>query len=228
MILSTNQPYFFPFPAFFLKVHLSDVFVILDEVQFPRGTTWLTRNRFKNDQGALWMTVPVWKKGLGLQKINEVRIFHEGRWAEKHQTSLRSAYAKSPYIKEHLDFIERIFSPGIEKLIDLNLEIIRYLMKHLRINTRVIMLSELGIDATGNQLLVEICRKVGAETFLAQGPAKKHLDANLLLDAGLRPRFFSLPSLVYPQLWGEFIPNLSAFDLILNCGQKSHEILVAN
>lgn len=71
MILSTSQPYFSPFPGFFLKAFLSDIFVILDEVQFPMGTTWLTRNRFKNDQGTLWMTVPVWKKGLGLQKINE-------------------------------------------------------------------------------------------------------------------------------------------------------------
>ena len=73
MILSTSQPYFSPFPGFFLKAFLSDIFVILDEVQFPRGTTWLTRNRFKNDQGTLWMTVPVWKKGLGLQKIKEER-----------------------------------------------------------------------------------------------------------------------------------------------------------
>jgi len=71
MILSTSQPYFSPFPGFFLKAFLSDIFVVLDEVQFPRGTTWLTKNRFKNDQGTLWMTVPVWKKGLGLQKISE-------------------------------------------------------------------------------------------------------------------------------------------------------------
>jgi len=58
-------------------VYRSDVFVILDNVQFPRATTWITRNRFKNDQGTLWMSIPVWKKGLGLQKLNEVRICHD-------------------------------------------------------------------------------------------------------------------------------------------------------
>jgi len=78
MIVSTNQPYFFPYPDFFYKAHLSDIFVILDEIQFPRGATWVTRNRFKNDLGTLWMTIPVWKKGLGLQNIDEVRIFDEG------------------------------------------------------------------------------------------------------------------------------------------------------
>jgi hypothetical protein len=72
MVISTSRPYFAPFPGFFSRIYHCDVFIILDNVQFPRGTTWITRNRFKNDQGILWMTVPVWKKGLGLQKINDV------------------------------------------------------------------------------------------------------------------------------------------------------------
>jgi hypothetical protein len=84
MILSTYQPYFAPFPGFFHKMLLSDIFVLLDEVQFPRGTTWITRNRFKHDQGSLWITVPVRKKGLGLQRINEVKICHEAPSARKH------------------------------------------------------------------------------------------------------------------------------------------------
>jgi len=74
MILSADRPYFAPFPGLFYKAHLCDVLVILDTVQFPRRTTWMNRNRFKNSQGTLWITVPVWKKGLGLQKIQDVRI----------------------------------------------------------------------------------------------------------------------------------------------------------
>ena len=171
MIISANQPYFFPFPGFFYKAHLSDVFVILDNVQFPRGTTWITRNRFKNKQGTLWMTVPVKKKGLGLQNINTVSICHDGRWAKKHLDSLKSAYARAPWYKDHLSFVEGLFLPRFDKLIDLNLKIIHYLMKHLRIDTKVILLSELGIQARGDQLLIEICRKLGAPSFLAQRAA---------------------------------------------------------
>ena len=223
--LSTNQPFFFPFHGFFYKAFLSDIFVILDNVQFPRGTTWLTRNRFKNDQGTLWMTVPVWKKGLGLQKINEVRICHEGLWAKKHLASLKSAYAKTPYIDEHLDFLEMIFSSEIERLIDLNLIIIRHLLKHLRIDTEVLLVSELGIDARGSHLLLEICKKLKLNDCISQGPARKYLDKDLFHDAGIELGFFNLPTIVYPQLWGDFIPNLSVLDLILNCGPKAHNIL---
>ena len=110
MIVSANQPYFFPYPGFFYKAYRSDVFVILDNVQFPRGTTWTTRNRFKNHQGSLWMTLPVKKKGLGLQKINTVRICHDGRWAKKHLESLKNAYAKAPYVKDHLNFLGTFFN----------------------------------------------------------------------------------------------------------------------
>jgi len=226
MIISVNQPYFSPFPGFFYKALCSDVFVLLDEVQFPRGTTWITRNRFKSDQGTLWMTVPVWKKGLGLQKINEVRICREGRWAGKHFESLKNAYANAPYFSDHFSFVESLFSSGFEKLIDLNLEIIEYLMKALGIATRVILLSELRTHARGNLLLIEICRELGASRFLAQQAAGKYIDVNLLQAAEIQIEYFKPPLWVYPQLWGGFIPNLSAFDLVFNCGPKSRDILI--
>ena len=199
--------------------------VILDDVQFPQRTTWITRNRFKNDQGALWITIPVWRKGLGLQKINEVKICPEGIWRKKHLLSLKTSYANAPYLKEHLDFLTEILSEKFEKLIDLNMSIIQYLKKHLMIETPLILLSDLGVKGRGNELLIEICHKVGSSEYLAQSCAKKYLDQELFSNAGIKLNFFTLPSTVYPQLWGEFIHNLSAFDLLFNCGPKSHEIL---
>jgi hypothetical protein len=226
MILSAHQPYFSPFPGFFYKAHQSDIFVVLDQVQFPLGTTWLSRNRFKNDQGTLWMTVPVWKKGLGLQRIDEVKICHEGRWAKKHLESLKSAYGKAPYFKDHLEFIEEMFSTDVERLLDLNMEIIKYLMGQLQMETKVVLLSDLSIEARGDQMLVDICKKLGASHFLAQHAANKYLNQGLFQEAGIELTYFKPPSLIYPQLWGNFIPNLSTFDILFNCGPKARDILV--
>jgi hypothetical protein len=225
MILSAGQPYFAPFPGFFYKILRSDFFVLLDDVQFPRKTTWITRNRFKNDQGTLWMTIPVFKKGLGLRKINTVRIFHEHRWATKHLASLKNAYGKAPYFRDHLDFVTDLFSSKIERLIDINLAIIRYLLKQLNIHTRVLLLSELDIQIRGNPLLIEICRQTGASCYLAQRPAQKYIQPEGFEKAGIRLEFVRIPELIYPQLWGDFIPNLSTFDLIFNCGPKARDIL---
>jgi hypothetical protein len=225
MILSAAQPYFAPFPGFFFKAHLSDVFVILDEVQFPRGTTWITRNRFKNHRGTLWLTIPVRKKGLGLQPIHQVRIYREGRWEKKHLESLKHAYARAPYFAAHGAFIGHVFSGAFEKLVDLNMAIIHHLLEHLEVHAKVILLSDLNLSETGDRRLVEICKTLGASRFLAQGAARKYLHAALFQEAGIALDFVTPPSPVYPQLWGDFIPNLSAFDLVFNCGPKAPEIM---
>ena len=225
MIVSAHQAYFAPYPGFFYKASLSDAFVLLDEVQFPQGTTWLSRNRFKNHQGTLWITVPVWKKGLGLQKINAVRICHEGRWHKKHWESLRTAYKNAPYFLDHQDFVKEMLSKRFEKLIELNGMIIDYLVDVLRVKTRIFRLSDLGVALTGTPRLVEICRIMGASRFLAQTAAKKYLDEELFQEAGIELSFFNPPAPVYPQLWGDFLPNLSVFDLVFNCGPRAHDIL---
>jgi hypothetical protein len=227
MIISTNQPYFLPYPGFFYKAHLSDVFVILDSVQFPRGTTWTNRNRFKNDQGTLWLTVPVWKKGLGLQRIHEVRVCHEFRWVAKHLASLKTAYAKAPYFDDHLAFIENTYRARFEKLIEFNLAFIRYLFRQLKIETEIKLLSELGIQTAGNQMLVEICRRLGASVYLAQRAAAKYLDPKPFRQDGVEIQLIKPHACVYPQLWSAFVSNLSICDLLFNCGPKAHDILTA-
>ena len=226
MIIAANQPYFCPYPGFFYKVFLSDVFILLDEVQFPRGTTWLSRNRFKNDQGELWLTIPVWKKGLGLQAINQVKICQAGRWPRKHLASLATAYGKAPYLAEHAPFLEKMFASGFTNLVDLNVAIIRYLMDCFRLDTKLLRQSELGVTAGGSHLLLELCRVTGAKTFLTLQAAKKYLDADLFAKAGIELRPFPYEAPVYPQLWGDFLANLSAFDLVFTCGPKARDILL--
>lgn len=225
MILSVNQPYFCPFPGFFYKLQLCDIFVLLDSVQLPRGTTWITRNRFKNAQGTLWITVPVWKKGQGLQKIKNVKICHDGRWHKKHLESLRSAYLHAPYFSQHLNFLQEIFSTKFDRILDVNLRVIDYVREILNIDTKVLLLSELGIEAKGSQLLVEICRILKSDQFLAQSAAGKYLDEQLFEAADIEIKYLKYPEWIYPQLWGNFIPNLSALDVLFNYGSKARDIL---
>lgn len=227
MVISTHQPYFSPFSGFFYKAYLSDIFVILDTVQFPRGATWINRNRFKNDQGTLWLTVPVWKKGLGLQRIDKVRICHEFPWIGKHLASLKTAYARAPYFSNYMPFVEKAYQTGFEKLLDLNLKLIRYFFRQLNIQSEIKLLSELEIQSTGHQLLIEICKCLGGATYLSQQATDKYLDRYFFRQEGIALKFFKPPACVYPQLWGRFIPNLSILDLLFNCGPKARQILIA-
>jgi hypothetical protein len=76
------------------------------------------------------------------------------------------------------------------------------------------------------QLSVEISRTLGASHFIAQKSAMKYLDISAFHAAGIEPVFFRVPSPVYPQLWGKFIPGLSAFDLLFTCGPRALDYLL--
>lgn len=173
----------------------------------------------------MWVTIPVWRKGLGLQNINRVEICNQGNWPKKRLKSLKAAYSNAPYLDEHIGILEEIFSGIYRRLVDLNIRLTRYVFRYLELDTEMVLQSELGIHFRGNQLLVDICKKAGADRFLAQSPTKSYLDARMFAEENICLEFTRLPSPVYPQLWGEFIPNLSVFDLLLNCGPKSREII---
>lgn len=173
----------------------------------------------------MWMTIPVRKKGLGLQRIDEVRIYNEGRQSQKHLSSLKHAYAHAPYFCEHLQFLEKLFIAGFDRLIDFNMAIIGHLMLYLGIDSEVRRLSELNIESRGDRLLLEICHYFNATTYLAAPAAGRHLNADLFRKAGIELSHGSYRSCIYPQLWGEFLPDLSTFDLLFNCGPKAQDIL---
>lgn len=225
MILTTHQPIFFPWPGLFFKALRADTMVLLDQVQFPLGRGWMTRNRFKSDKGELWLTVPVWKKGRGGQPIGSVEICEETDWRRRHLLSLHQQYTHAPYRDEHLPAIDAIYAFGHRRLLDLNLDIIRYLATALGITTALVLQSELGVSGRGTALLVDVCRALKADTYATLPPVEKYLDLAQFRESGIRPEFARFAPPRYPQLWGEFRYNLSALDLLLNCGPKAHDIL---
>jgi hypothetical protein len=225
MIVTTHQPIFLPWPGFFYKALRADIMVLLDEVQFPLGRGWMSHNRLKSDQGELWLTVPVWKKGRGKQFICDVEICDETGWRRKHLLSLRQQYAHAPYLAEHLPAIEGIYELGHRRLLDLNLDIIHYLASALGIKTEFVLQSELGVSGRGTELLVTICRTLQADAYVTLSPVEKYLDLGRFGEADIRLGFARFSPPLYPQLWGEFRYNVSALDLLLNCGPKALDIL---
>ncbi len=225
MIVSTHQPIFLPWPGFFFKAMKSDCMVLLDNVQFPRGRGWVNRNRLKNEQGELWLTVPVWKKGRGLQIIREVEICYEVEWKRKHLESIKQSYAHAPYLNDYLPTLESTYNKNNHKLAELNLSIIKFLWEALALKTKLYLQSELGVTGKGTELIINICKHLKADTYLTFPIVKKHLDIPLIDYSGLQIEFCNFQPPIYPQLWGKFIYNLSTLDMLLNCGERSRYII---
>lgn len=199
--------------------------VLLDDVQFPRGRGWVNRNRLKNKQGEMWLTVPVWKKGRGLQIIRDVEICNQSDWKRNHFESIRHHYANAPYLDEYLPALESVYRENDHLLVELNLQLIKFNWEKLSLKTELYLQSDLGVSGKGTELIINICKHLSSDSYLTFPTVEKHLDARLMNKSGIKTKFVSFDPPVYPQLWGEFIYNLSTLDMLFNCGEKSKEII---
>jgi hypothetical protein len=225
MKVAVHQPQYIPWLGYFHKMASSDLFVLLDTVQYKKRE-FQNRNRIKTPAGPLWLTIPVLTKGSYLQKISEVRIDHQERWAEKHRHGLERNYSHEPYYKKYRNFLEEIYGRKWESLLEVNMATIKYLGRALNLATPIMLESTLGTTQTRTGRIIEICQKVKADIYLSGQGAKDYLDENLLAQNGITLEYQEFVHPVYPQLYGPFIPYLSVLDLIFNCGPDSRKILL--
>lgn len=225
MILSMHQPNFIPWLGYFEKIRQSDIFVILDNVQFPRGKSVANRNKIKSAQGELEVVVPISKpKGYeGKVTYREIKL-GDNKWYKKALHAIQINYAKAPYFNWYYPHLEYFFK--MKDFCEMNIAFINFVIKELKINTPVYLLSESGnAEYSKNDLIVHLCEQFGAEVYLSGKGAKKYNDEKMLNSNGIQLEYFSFEHPVYPQLYGNFISHLSVVDLLFNCGPESYKYL---
>jgi len=219
------QPAYLPWLGYFDLMDQSDTFVVLDNVQFEKRS-WQQRNRIKTKKGELWLTIPVISKGRYNQKINEVEIDDSQSWAKKHLKTIERNYAHAKYYKNYINFFKNFYSEKITKLVDFTIPIILYIKDVLGINSQIVKASELNVNGSKVELLIDICHKIKADEYLSPIGSKEYIEENnLFKKEGIRLEYHHYIHPKYSQLWGDFIPYLSAIDLLLNEGGDSLSII---
>lgn len=218
------QPGYIPWLGFFDQLIRSDVFVYYDDVQFDKHG-WRNRNRIKSPTGPIWLTVPVLSGGRHGQRILDVEIDNRVPWARKHLAAIAQNYARAPYIKDYLSQLEALLSREWSLLIDLDIAVVSLMCQWLSIHRPVVRASELGIGGDKIERLLNICSHFQAECYLSGDAAKDYLDLATFEAAGINVEWQEYRHPAYRQLHGEFVPYLSALDLILNMGEASLPIL---
>ncbi len=219
MIIAGHQSHYLPGMRFFAKVMSCDKFIIVDHVQFVKKE-WQNRNKIKTKDGPMWLTVPVLVKGKYNQSINEVEIDNKPNWQKTHWRSIEINYNKAPYFDSYKNFFESIYKKKWNKLVDLNWEIINFLLKELKISKEIILSSSLNLASKSTDLLVELCKKLNADTYLSGEQAKTYIDLSKFKNKNLNHIFMKFNYPIYQQQFDEFIPNLSIIDALFNCGSE--------
>jgi hypothetical protein len=221
MILGSVQPSYLAWIPFFERMRKSDIFVYLDDVEYSKNS-FHNRNRIKSNQGDLLLTLPVSYKGNSKEFICNMPINNNINWSEKHWRSIEVNYLKSKYFKDLGPLLySQIYSKKWDKLGDLNISIIEVLKDFVGLEVKCIRSSELNIPGQENEKLIKICKALGANKFIVKPGTESYHPPKIFNDNGIEFEYFTYTPAPYPQLYGDFISNLSMLDYAMNCGPGS-------
>ena len=226
MIVAIHQPEFMPWLGYFDRMQRVDKYIVFDHVQFKKRY-FENRNRIKQGDIAVWLSIPVKTKGKYLQRINEVEIDNSSLWQRKTWERIKNCYLKSRYYENYSEELEALLlSKKYDNLIDLNITFIEWFRKTLNINTPMGFSSNMNVEEyKASDLILEICLRSGANQYLCGLSGKDYLKLEDFSASGIEVEFQNFKHPKYEQRGGEFMPYLSVLDMILNCGSNSQDIL---
>jgi hypothetical protein len=218
------QPGYLPWLGYFDLLQKADVFVHYDDVPFDKHG-WRNRNRMKGPKGAVWLTVPVLHSGRAGQSILDVEIDDRRDWRHKHLSTVAQSYARAPFIDAVLPRLRDILEQPWPRLVNLDLALIDWLAAEIGIATPRHRASELDIGGDRNERLINLCHHFGTTRYISGNAAQDYLDKARFAAAGIEVVWHNYAHPTYAQQHGEFVPNLSVLDLILNVGGESLAVL---
>jgi len=223
MILSGHQPVYLPGIIFFNKMALSDIFMYVGHVQFS-PKSWQQRNRVALNGQELFLTVPVRKADRFGQAIDQVELGVEP-WRRKHLGTLKQAYSKRPFFSFYYPELEFVINQPYDNLGQLNRALISLIRGWLSIDTKIVESYDfVNISGAKTDMLIEMCKSVGASKYLSNEGARAYVDEEQMGKYNIQHYWQNFSHPIYPQ--GEiFLPGMTILDLIFNMGDQSSAIV---
>ena len=108
MQLSIHQPGYLPWFGYFDKILKSDLFILLDTVQYQKNS-FQNRNKILTKTGPVWLTVPIINDNQKI--IKNVKIFNQqSNWKKKHIDSIRFNYCSSSNFNKIYKELEKFYN----------------------------------------------------------------------------------------------------------------------
>ena len=200
-----TELHYLPSIAFFQQALTADA-LLLDAHEHYRKQTYRNRCLILTAQGPQPLTVPV-LDGARAAKVrtSELEIDYRQNWRHRHLRTLQTAYGASPYFSYYVDYLQDIYAQKPARLWDLNLALLRQLLRCLR--------WPLPLQFTDDYLPPN-----SLSHLLTHSPRDRR--DFLTPQAALPPPEPDSPAQrPYPQVFGPaFVPGLSVLDLLFMQG----------
>ncbi|MGE0870865.1 MAG: WbqC family protein [Kofleriaceae bacterium] len=231
MIVAAHQPHYLPWLGYLDKLAKADVFVVMDDLQFEERN-FQNRNRVKLNHGPRWLTVPLVRGSL-TDRIVDKRIDNTGRggrhhWQHRHWRSLVVHYGHAPEFSRYAADLEDVFVRRWDFIVELDLHMLDLARRWFGIARPIVRASSLGLTGQKTDRIIDLCRKVGARTYLSgRGGSTGYLDVDALARAGIATAWQQFDHPVYPQRYASqgFASHLGFLDALFNVGPGAAALL---
>ena len=226
-MIAISQPTYLPWVGYFALIHSCKKFVFLDDVQFDRRS-WQQRNRILINQKINYLTLPIKKKGLRSQLINETIVENKDSF-KKHSIKIRHAYSKARYFKDYFNFFEEILDESSKKesLSETNIFIIKKIAELIDIQTDFKISSKINVAGKKSDKIINLCKILKTKNYLINKGALQYItdDQKKFIDNDINLHLLDFKTIHYNQFSKTFVGELSILDLIFNEGPTTQNIL---
>lgn len=219
------QSGYIPWRGYFDFIGSVDVFVLFDDVLYPRGRDWRNRNQVKTREGLRWLTIPI-QHSDQRRNIDQVSMAETAKpWRESHRGLLRAALGSAPWFGDAMALWEEGVTECGPLLSPMNEKLLRLICRYLGIGTPIVRASDYPVEGAKTERLIALLGRLGADTYLSGPSAEDYIDPEQFRARNIRLEYKTYDYAPYPQLWGEFVVAVSVLDLIANTGPDASKHL---
>jgi hypothetical protein len=219
MTVAIMQPYFFPYLGYFSLIKHSDLFVLLDDVQFIRHG-WIDRNRIlKPEIGWQYINCPL-NKHSRETAIKNLKVRIEDKWKDKILAQLIHYKKKAPFYEDTICLLENIFLEEINDLSTFNQKSLQSICEYIGFSSNIKKIKDLDLciepPSKPDEWALNICKSMGnVKRYINPIGGKTFFDKNKYDINNIELYFQNFKTENYTQKGNVFEPGLSIIDVLM-------------
>jgi hypothetical protein len=162
------------------------------------------------------MKIPVEQKMGDL--INQVRTRDELGWKNSHLKTIEHTYKKAPFFNEVFTDFSSLLIANYSNIAEMNQVIIEFVCRKFGFLTEFKRSSDLNINATREEKVLDICNAIGATVYYSGSGARVYQVEENFINRGLELQYSHFTPFEYPQFFEGFQSNICFLDYLMHCG----------
>ena len=220
-IVAIHQPNFFPWLGYFDKISRSDVFIFLDDVQFPKtGGVWCNRVKLLVGAEAKWLTAPVDRSFNGVRNVNQMVFSDKENWRKRALNTIAYEYRRAAFFDETYSLIEPLILFQENNIARYNIHTIKSIVSAVGLSATLLKnSSELITNSVATQRLIDLTKCMDGDTYLCGGGAADYQQDDMFSRFGINLEYQKFHHPTYSQSGASvFFSGLSVIDALMNLG----------